>query len=318
MFIFCSADSWSFRRHETAALPFAAGSQSIVYYDDQRQLHLGHHRSDYGATRAGATERRYLLSETKDLMEPWPYEIVTPERTRQEALRQRIKSFVLDPWWLDNGPLAPPGLGIELPTVFGPDERLDPPGTDIYVSKVVKYPWAPDAYLAFPAVYFHYDEDGPVTRQILGRQERKRGSGVVEVQLAGSRDGLDWKRYPRPAYVPIGFDGSNRIHMLFMTHGMVRRGNEIWQYVGGHAGNGIGYHSAWVKGAPSPLWRLVQRGDGFVAAEGDYTGGWLVTRPLIFEGNRLVVNIDTGAVGYAQVGFLDASGAPIPGYSVDE
>ena len=318
MYVFCSADGWSFRRHETVALPFAGGSQSIIYYDDQRQLYVGHHRADYGATRAGATERRYGLSETKDLMEPWPYQIATPERTRQEALRQRIKSFVLDPWWLDNGPLSPPGLGIELPTVFGPDDRLDPPGADIYVTKVVKYPWAPDAYLAFPAVYFHYEEDGPVTRQILGRKERQRGSGVVEVQLAVSRDGLDWKRYPRPAYVPIGFDGSNRIHMLFMTHGLVRRGNEIWQYVGGHGGNGIGYHSAWVKGAPSPLWRMLQRLDGFVAAEGDYTGGWLVTRPLIFEGNRLVLNIDTGAVGYAQVGFLDSSGAPIPGYSVDE
>lgn len=318
MFVFCSSDGWSFRRHETVALPFAGGSQSIVYYDDQRQLYVGHHRSDYGATRAGATERRYVLSEAKDPMEPWPYQIVTPERTREEGLRRRLKSFVLDPWWLDNGPLAPPGLGIELPTVFGPDERLDPPGTDIYVTKVVKYPWAPDAYLAFPSVYFHYDEDGPVTRQILGRQERKRGSGVVEVQLAVSRDGLEWRRYPRPAYAPIGFDGSNRIHMLFMTHGLVRRGNEIWQYVGGHGGNGIGYHSAWVKGSPSPLWRLVQRLDGFVAAEGDYTGGWLVTRPLVFEGNRLLLNIDTGAVGYAQVGFLDANGAPIPGFSVDE
>lgn len=318
MYVFCSADGWSFLRHETAALPFAAGSQSIVYYDDQRQLYVAHHRSDYGATPAGATERRYVRSETKDLLEPWPYEIVTAERTRQEAQRRRIQSFLLDPWWLDNGPLAPPGLGIELPTVFAADDRLDPPGTDIYVTKVVKYPWAPDAYLAFPTIYFHYWEDGPETRQILGRQERRRGSGVTEVQLAVSRDGLEWKRYPRPAYAPIGFDGSDRIHMLFMTHGLVRRGNQIWQYVGGHAGNGIGYHSAWEKGAPSPLWRLVQRWDGFVAAEADYTGGWLVTRPLIFEGNRLLLNLDTGAVGYAQVGLLDASGAPIPGYSVDE
>ncbi len=318
MSVFCSADGWSFRRHETAALPFAGGSQSIVYYDDQRQVYVGPHRSDYGATRAGTTERRYVLSEVQDPMEPWPYQIVTAQKTGQEALQRRIKSFVLDPWWLDNGPLAPPGLGIGLPTVFAPDEGLDPPGTDIYVTKAVKYPWAPDAYLAFPAVYFHYDEDGPLARQILGREEGKRGSSVIEVQLAVRRDGLNWKRYPRPAYVPIGFDGSNRVHMLFMTHGLVRRSNEIWQYVGGHGGNGIGFHSAWIKGSPSPLWRMVQRLDGFVAAEGDYTGGWLVTRPLISEGNRLVHNIDTGAVGYAQVGFPDANGAPIPGFTVDE
>ena len=107
MFVFCSPDGWSFRRHETVALPFAGGSQSIIYYDDQRQLYVGHHRTGYGATRAGATERRYGMSETKDLMEPWPYQIATPERTRQEALRQRVKFLVLDPWWLDNGPLSP-------------------------------------------------------------------------------------------------------------------------------------------------------------------------------------------------------------------
>ena len=71
---------------------------------------------------------------------------------------------------------------------------LDPVGTDIYTTKAIKYPWAPDTYLAFPAVYFHYQGEGPETRQTLGVVERKRGSGVTEVQLAVSRDGLSWNR----------------------------------------------------------------------------------------------------------------------------
>jgi len=125
-------------------------------------------------------------------------------------------------------------------------------------------------------------------------------------------------RYPRPAYVPIGGDGSNNVHMYFLTHGMVRRGNEIWQYVGGHDGNGIAYHSAVTTKGPWPLIRLVQRLDGFVAAEAAYTGGTLKTRLLKCQGNRLKLNIDTGAVGYAQVGLLDESGQPIAGFSVDE
>ena len=58
--------------------------------------------------------------------------------------------------------------------------------------------------------------------------------------------------------------------------------------------------------------------DGFVAAEAAYTGGTLKTRPLKFQGSRLKLNIDTGAVGFAKVGFLDEAGQPIPGYSVDE
>ena len=42
------------------------------------------------------------------------------------------------------------------------------------------------------------------------------------------------------------------------------------------------------------------------------------SKPLRFEGNRLKLNLDTGAVGYAQVGFVDERGKPIPGYSVDD
>ena len=259
-----------------------------------------------------------MLSEVTDLLAPWPFTHVTEARTAEVARHEPIQADKLDPWYLDNGPLTPPGPGIDLPTVFGRDDKIDPVGTDVYVTKVVKYPWAPDAYLAFPSVYFHYVNDGPATRQALGEKDRKRGSGVAEVQLAVSRDGLDWQHYPRPAYVPIGGDGSNRVHMYFMTHGLVRRGSEIWQYVGGHDGSGTAYHSAYGEKGPWPLYRLVQRLDGFVAAESAYTGGMLKTRRLTFQGNRLTLNIDTGATGYAQVGFLDNEGNPIPGYSVDD
>lgn len=318
IFVFHSADGLAFEPNETAALPFAAGSQSIVYYDDQRQLYAGHHRSDYGATATGSTRRRFVLSETKDLLRPWPYTPATRENTARLASGWPVKANVLDPWYLDNGPLSPSGIGVELPTVFASDDQIDPTGTDIYVTKAQKYPWAPDAYLAFPSVYFHYEGAEPAARRVLGAKERGRGSGVTEVQLAVSRDGRKWRRYPRPAYAPIGELGRDDVHELFLTHGMIRRGDEIWQFLGGHGGNGVGYHSAWKKGAPSPLWRLVQRVDGFVAAEAAYTGGSLLTKQLRFQGSRLLLNVDTGATGFVQVGILDEAGAPIPGYSADE
>jgi hypothetical protein len=319
VFVFSSSDGFWFEPHETSALPFSSGSQSAAYYDDQRQVYVFHHRSDYGMTPGGTTSRRFVMSEVKDLLEPWPFTPATEERTREAGLHLRIQSSKLDPWFLDNGPLAPGGFGIELPTIMGTDEAIDPPGTDIYVTKAIKYPWAPDTYLAFPAVYFHYDRDGPESRRILASKGRNRGSGVVETQLAVSRDGLEWKRYPHPVYVPIGGDGSNAEHMLFMTHGIVRRGNELWQFVGGHGGSGTGYHSPIGNGEkPAPLYLYKQRLDGFVAAEAPYTGGEMITRPLRFTGNRLLLNIDTGAVGYAQVGFVDEASRPIAGFSIDD
>lgn len=58
--------------------------------------------------------------------------------------------------------------------------------------------------------------------------------------------------------------------------------------------------------------------DGFVSADAPYTGGEFTTKPFRFTGNRLVVNIDTDAAGYAQVGLIDEAGQPIPGCSLDE
>ena len=318
MFVFTSADGYNFKRDPVAVLPFAAGSQSIVYYDNQRDLYIGQHRSDYGETAGGETSRRYVLSQVKDLRGPWPYRPSWQNHSGYVDGKVKVQSDVLDPWFLDNGPLTPPGIGGEMPTVIGRDPAQDPVGTDIYVTKAVKYPWAPDTYLAFPSVYFHYWGEGTDERKFLGAPEQKRGSGVTEVQLEVSRDGLKWHRYPRPAYVPISDLGRDDMHMEFMVQGLVKRGDEIWQYVGGHPGGGMGYHSAWVKGAPSPLYRLVQRMDGFVAEEGAYTGGSLTTKKLRFDGNHLELNIDTGAVGFAQVGLLDLAGKPIPGYSVDD
>jgi hypothetical protein len=44
-----------------------------------------------------------------------------------------------------------------------------------------------------------------------------------------------------------------------------------------------------------------QRVDGFVSLNADDEGGWLRTKPVSFQGNRLRLNIDTGAMGSATV-----------------
>ena len=231
------------------------------------------------------------------------------------AAAQTRRLHALNPWYLDNGPLTPGGFGIEYPTAFAPDDSLDPPGADIYVPKAMKYPWAPDAYVAFPHLYFHYEEEGPSARRVLGEKSHARGSGPIEAQFAVSRDGIRWKRYPRPVYIGIGTHEGDPIHQVYLAHGLVRRGDEIWQYYFGEEG----YHSSWKKGTKRAVYRVVQRLDGFVSAVAPYDReGLLVTRPLLFEGNRLVLNVDTGASGYVQFGLLDQSGQSIDGFGPDD
>ena len=68
------------------------------------------------------------------------------------------------------------------------------------------------------------------------------------------------------------------------------------------------------------VYRLVQRLDGFVSLDSPYNHQpvTVVTRPLIFAGRRLLLNIDTDATGYAQVGILDEQGNRLPGFSEDK
>lgn len=312
--VYTSPDGFNFKRSETLALPFWTGSGMTVFYDDQRQTYVVHNRSDFYRTPGGKTLRGQVITEVPDLMQPWPFKPITPEYRAEVSRKIKIDNS-LDPTWLDNGPLAPSGFTLEYPLGFSPDPDLDPTGTDCYNSRAIKYPWAPDTYVAFPLMYFHFDGEGPAQRDVLGSEERGMGSGIVETQLAVSRDGLTWNRMPRPAYVAPGTVEGYPMIRPYTGFGMVRHGDEIWQYCAVFPT----YHSPFKKSStPETIFRLVQRLDGFVSADAAYTGGGFTTKPLRFTGNRLVLNLDTGATGFAQVGFVDEAGKPVPGFTVDD
>ena len=61
--------------------------------------------------------------------------------------------------------------------------------------------------------------------------------------------------------------------------------------------------------------RLVQRLDGFISADAVWVGGELTTVPLVFAGRKLVLNVDTSAMGSARVELQDEQGQPLPGFS---
>ncbi len=101
-----------------------------------------------------------------------------------------------------------------------------------------------------------------------------------------------------------------------MVRVWLKRGNEIWQYYFGEPH----YHSAHKKQDDKrAIFRLVQRVDGFISIDAPYDKeAYVTTKPFIFDGNRLTLNIDTDAAGYAQVGFLDENNKPVPGFSLDD
>ncbi len=66
------------------------------------------------------------------------------------------------------------------------------------------------------------------------------------------------------------------------------------------------------------LHRYRLRTDGLVAVRAPWRGGELLTKPLRFAGERLVINFATSAAGGLRVEIQDETGKPWPGYSLDE
>ena len=70
-----------------------------------------------------------------------------------------------------------------------------------------------------------------------------------------------------------------------------------------------------------PSWhieRLTLRLDGFGSVRAPYQGGEMLTRPLVFSGDSLVINYATSAAGSLRVEVRDMEGRPIPGFSLAE
>jgi hypothetical protein len=66
------------------------------------------------------------------------------------------------------------------------------------------------------------------------------------------------------------------------------------------------------------LRRYALRTDGFASAHAPYAGGEFVTKPLRFTGKSLILNFATSAPGGIRVEIQDASGNPLPGYTLQE
>jgi hypothetical protein len=65
------------------------------------------------------------------------------------------------------------------------------------------------------------------------------------------------------------------------------------------------------------LRRYSMRLDGFVSIHASYKGGELITKPFYYKGGCLYINFATSAAGEIRVEVQDASGNPLPGYTMD-
>lgn len=190
--------------------------------------------------------------------------------------------------------------------VLAPNERT-PKECDFYSMCPMKYPYAANVYLAFCNLYRHGPKSHP-----QGSLDDK-----LVIRLAVSRDGIRWTWPDEGAFVPLGeadeFDSGH----AYMGQGMIRAGNELWQYYTGSAllhqqvELDVLQHFEHLTAS-----RVISRLDGFISADVGLDGGHFVTPPLTWEGNKLNLNVKVNPGGWVKVGILDEDSQPVEGRSV--
>ena len=270
-------------------LPFFTDNPTIVQWDERRGKYVIYTRAfDYNSEK----QRRVGRIETDDPLQPWPY-----KKTDNDRLFPS----------LDN-----------LDVVLSPDGE-DDPHSDIYYNAASIYPWAGDTHLMFTAQFRHFSPNrNPFIRpRVPGQWE---DFGMLEVQLAVSRDGIKWDRPGREPYFPMGLPDEWDRWYSVMAPGIVRRENYLYQYYysSGRLHDSVVLRPEYDEAAKQVggVGIVRQRLDGFVSADADHRGGYLRTPAIIFRGKALRLNIDTGAMGTAFVEIQNAEGKPIEGFSM--
>ena len=70
------------------------------------------------------------------------------------------------------------------------------------------------------------------------------------------------------------------------------------------------------RGHATRFRRYSLRVDGFASVQAPLRGGEFVTRPLRFDGKKLLINFSTSAAGSLRFEIQDVDGSPIPGFEL--
>jgi alpha-tubulin suppressor-like RCC1 family protein len=167
-------------------------------------------------------------------------------------------------------------------------EELHPnlPGEHFYTNQTHPYFRAPHIYIALPARFAETDE-GNV--------------GTGDIMFMTSRGGAPYERLFKESFIRPGLDLAR----------WASRGNYTALNVVPTGPDEISiYHRSGH--------RYVLRTDGFVSVRAPWEGGEMITKPLIFEGQELVLNLSTSIRGGVRVELQTADGQPLPGRALDD
>jgi len=171
------------------------------------------------------------------------------------------------------------------------------PREHFYTNAIAPYFRAPHLYLGFPMRFL------PDRKKVAEHPDQ----GVSDQVFISSRDGRRWDRRFMEAFVYPGLDRQNWTDRNFIA---------AWGSPVPTSTTEMSVY--WVehfRHTTNRVRRGTLRIDGITSLYAGFEGGEVITHPLMFQGNSLMLNYATSAVGSVRVEVLEASGEPIVGLS---
>ena len=212
-----------------------------------------------------------------------------------------------------------------------------PPGyptsrvSELYTNQILPYYRAPHVLLGFPTRYT--DRGWTESAKLLPRYDYRqiRATSPTGTMPQGSR------REGTAVTDGMFMTSRDRSHFSIWPESFIRPGlrtRDTWFYGDIYQNWGLVETKSTVQDAPPELSiyvtertlqetgavvrRYTLRIDGFGSLHAPLAGGELVTKPLIFEGEKMEVNFSTSGVGSIQIEIQDTDGHPLPGFSLED
>ena len=184
----------------------------------------------------------------------------------------------------------------------------------LYTNAVMPYPRAPQVLVGFPTRYIerkawtkNYDElSGKENRLRRIRGEAREGLALTDCAFMVSRDGYKWKRYDEAFIIP----GAE--HDLNWGYGDCYPSPYLMESAADSEGADGEYSLLITEGHnmvhPEVLYRHTIRKDGFVSLHAGGKEARIMTKPFVYRGKEMRVNIESSARGYAYFTLIDTDG----------
>jgi len=168
------------------------------------------------------------------------------------------------------------------------------PGEHLYTSLTHPYYRAPHIYIALP------------TRYIAGRVGTEKTDamlGSTDILFMTTRGGTEtYDRMFTEAFIRPGLDPERwESRGNYAAQNVLPANDKEMSIYHGNSGH-----------------RYTLRTDGFVSVHAGEEVGEFVTKPLIYKGEKLIINCSTSAAGSIQVEIRDDKGNAVPGFTLDD